>query len=72
MTGIKVTMCCHGLGSSPKFSASIGDTVLVAKPDGLLQELTIFALLDQEIHCNDVNGKPVKVSPEQIKAVYLP
>lgn len=71
MKGIPVTMCCHSTKSGPKFSAEIGDTVLVTTSEGLLQELTIQALGELHLQCLDVRGALVEISPSEIKAVYM-
>lgn len=71
MNGIPVKMCCHSTETSPKFSADVGDTVLVKNSSGLFQELTIQGLVGEILRCQDIHGAVVEISPNQIKVVYI-
>lgn len=68
---IKVKQCLVSPTTSPKFTADVGDTVLVKTDKGHFDEVEIISILGDRVDCVDSAGTHLDIKAVEIIAVCI-
>lgn len=68
---IKVKQCLVSPTTSPKFTAGVGDTVLVKRDQGHFDEVEIVSIRGDRVDCIDSAGTRLDIQADEVLAVCM-
>ena len=68
---INVKQCLVSPTTNPKFTADIGDTVLIKNDQGHLEEVEIISIRGDQVGCTDSTGSHLDIQANRVLAVCI-